>query len=149
MNSVQESSLGWSERFDAVRERSVQLAAPLSAEDCCVQTMPDVSPTKWHLAHTSWFFESFLLKPRFEGYAEFHEHFGVLFNSYYEGYGPQHPRPSRGHLSRPSLEQVLAYREHVDAGMQELARRRGARSGSCCRSSSSGCSTRSSIRSCC
>lgn len=101
-----------------VRQRTMHLIAPLSAEDCAIQTMPDVSPTKWHLAHTSWFFETFLLIPHLPGYTMFDEQFGYLFNSYYEAVGPRHARPHRGHLSRPSLESVLAYRQHVDAAMR-------------------------------
>lgn len=107
-------------RYASIRQQSLEIAAPLSAEDCCVQTMPDVSPTKWHLAHTTWFFESFVLDGRLEGYSLYAPAFQVLFNSYYEGYGPQHPRPRRGTLSRPSLGEVLAYRDQVDAGMREL-----------------------------
>ncbi|MBY0235410.1 MAG: DinB family protein, partial [Burkholderiaceae bacterium] len=82
-------------RFEAVRQQSLLLAAPLSAEDCCVQSMPEASPTKWHLAHTSWFFETFLLE-RFEaGFKPFHPAFRVLFNSYYNGVGDKHPRAQR------------------------------------------------------
>jgi ergothioneine biosynthesis protein EgtB len=82
--------------------------------------MPDVSPTKWHLAHTTWFFETFLLRAQDSGYAEFHPAFNYLFNSYYEGVGPRHPRPERGFLTRPSVEEILAYREHVDTAMARL-----------------------------
>ncbi|MGZ5034306.1 MAG: ergothioneine biosynthesis protein EgtB [Usitatibacter sp.] len=105
------------ERFLAVRGATQALAAPLSDEDCAIQSMPDASPVKWHLAHTTWFFETFILAdldPRREPY---HRAFRVLFNSYYNSVGEKHPRPQRGMLSRPSLGEVLAYRESVDAEM--------------------------------
>ena len=111
------------EMYRAVRRTTEQLAAPLSAEDCALQSMPDASPTKWHLAHTSWFFETFLLEPSLRAYRAFHPQFRVLFNSYYNAVGDKHPRPERGMLSRPSLEEVYAYRRHVDAAMLDwLAR---------------------------
>jgi hypothetical protein len=110
----------WLNRYAAVRRASVDLAAPLSAEDQVVQSMPDTSPTKWHLAHTTWFFETFLLKPHASGYVRFDERFGFLFNSYYEAVGARHPRPQRGLITRPSLDQVHAYRAHVDAAMTDL-----------------------------
>ena len=97
----------WRDRYAAVRSFSLQLAAPLSAEDQQIQSMPDVSPTKWHLAHVTWFFETFLLSPRLAGYRPFDAAYGFLFNSYYEQVGERHPRPRRGLLSRPSLEEVL------------------------------------------
>ncbi|WP_254062829.1 ergothioneine biosynthesis protein EgtB [Caulobacter sp. S45] len=106
------------ERFVEVRRGSERLAAPLSAEDQLAQSMPDASPTKWHLAHTTWFFETFILKPR--GYAAFDPAFGYLFNSYYEALGARQPRPERGLLTRPSSAEVMAYRRHVDAAMIEL-----------------------------
>ena len=96
-------------RFLEVRRRTDLLAEPLSAEDCQVQSMPDASPTKWHLAHTSWFFETFVL----EG-APFDPSFEYLFNSYYEAVGPRHPRSARGLLSRPSLDDVRRYRRRID-----------------------------------
>lgn len=108
------------DRFQAVRAHSLALAAPLSAEDQCIQSMPDASPTKWHLAHTTWFFETVLLQPHAEGYRVFDAAFAYLFNSYYEALGPRHPRPQRGLLTRPSLEQVHAYRRHVDEAVQAL-----------------------------
>ena len=108
------------QRFARVRAHSVALASRLSAEDQCVQSMPDASPIKWHLAHTSWFFEAVVLVPHARGYQAFDSRFFHLFNSYYESLGPRHPRPQRGLLTRPSLEQVHAYREHVDAAMQRL-----------------------------
>jgi ergothioneine biosynthesis protein EgtB len=104
--------------YAAVRAHSEALAAPLSAEDCTIQSMPDASPVKWHLAHTSWFFETVILSQR-PGYKPFDPRFAFLFNSYYEALGPRHPRPRRGLLTRPSLEQVMAYRRHVDAAMAE------------------------------
>ncbi len=106
--------------YAAVRTRTLDLTQPLSAEDQLVQSMPDVSPTKWHLAHMSWFFETFLLAPALPGYQPFHELFGFLYNSYYEAVGPRWSRPERGLLSRPSLDEVLAYRRHVDDGMARL-----------------------------
>ncbi|PJI97959.1 ergothioneine biosynthesis protein EgtB [Acidovorax sp. 69] len=104
-------------RYVDVRNRSVALAAPLSAEDCGAQSMPDASPTKWHLAHTTWFFETFVLESHEPGFAPFAPAFRVLFNSYYNGVGAKHPRPQRGLLTRPSLDEVLAYRADVDARM--------------------------------
>jgi ergothioneine biosynthesis protein EgtB len=106
--------------FQAVRQRSLQLAAPLSNEDCCAQSMPDASPVKWHLAHTTWFFETFILEAREAGFSPFHPAFRVLFNSYYNGVGAKHPRAQRGLLTRPSLDEVKAYRADVDARMLRL-----------------------------
>ncbi|HWE98324.1 MAG TPA: ergothioneine biosynthesis protein EgtB [Caulobacteraceae bacterium] len=108
------------ERFRAVRAASLARAAPLSAEDQQAQSMPDASPTKWHLAHVTWFFETFLLTPFLPGYRVFDPAFVYLFNSYYEAVGPRHPRPARGLITRPGLERVLAYRAHVDAAMERL-----------------------------
>ncbi|WP_225785173.1 ergothioneine biosynthesis protein EgtB [Xenophilus sp. Marseille-Q4582] len=105
-------------RCRAVRARSLALAAPLSEEDQGLQSMPDASPTKWHLAHTTWFFEALLLAREASGYALFNRHWHYLFNSYYEALGPRHPRAQRGLLSRPSLAEVMAWRTHVDEGMQ-------------------------------
>ena len=107
-------------RYRLVRAASDALAAPLSPEDCQVQSMPDASPTKWHLAHTSWFFETFLLAPNMPGYQPFDADYAVLFNSYYVGVGERHPRPERGLLSRPSLDEVRAYRHHVNQAMLRL-----------------------------
>jgi ergothioneine biosynthesis protein EgtB len=101
-------------RLRAVREHTLALAAPLSAEDQCVQSMPDASPTKWHLAHTSWFFEAVVLAPHAPGFRPADPRYAELFNSYYESLGPRHPRPQRGLLTRPSLHEVHAYRAHVD-----------------------------------
>ena len=103
-------------RYRAVRARSLQLAAPLSAEDAMVQSMPDASPAKWHLAHTTWFFERFVLGAR-DGYRPVDPQWDYLFNSYYQSVGPMHARPQRGLISRPSLEAVRAYRDEVDARM--------------------------------
>ncbi len=106
--------------FSAVRGASVELAAPLSVEDCVAQSMPDASPVKWHLAHTTWFFETFILE-RFEaGFKPFDPAFRVLFNSYYNGVGEKFTRAQRGLLTRPSLVEVLAYRQNVDARMLKL-----------------------------
>jgi ergothioneine biosynthesis protein EgtB len=107
-------------RFHEVRAASLALAAPLSAEDQCIQSMPDASPTKWHLAHTTWFFETVLLQPHAAGYQPFDTRFHYLFNSYYEALGPRHPRPQRGLLTRPSVDEVHAYRRHVDEAVLAL-----------------------------
>jgi len=105
-------------RFQSVRARSAALAAPLSDADATVQSMPEASPAKWHLAHTSWFFETFVLRDHVPGYRAFDDQFGYLFNSYYEAEGPRHPRPHRGLLTRPDLPTVHAYRAHVDAAVE-------------------------------
>src|SRR5271156_4148912 len=104
--------------YGDVRAHSEALARPLSAEDCLLQSMPDASPVKWHLAHTSWFFETVILAAR-PGYRPFDPRLAYLFNSYYEALGPRHPRPRRGLLARPTLDEVYDYRAHVDAGMAE------------------------------
>ena len=106
-------------RFEAVRARTAALAAPLSAEDAMVQSMPDASPAKWHLAHTTWFFERFVLGAR-AGYAPVEPRWDFLFNSYYNSVGPMHARPRRGLLSRPTFEEVLAYREAIAARVLRL-----------------------------
>ena len=93
---------------------------PLSPEDCCAQSMPDASPVKWHLAHTTWFFETFVLEKHEENFAPFHPAFRVLFNSYYNAIGDRHPRPQRGMLTRPSLVDVRAYREDVDDRLRRV-----------------------------
>ncbi|MCF7751604.1 ergothioneine biosynthesis protein EgtB [Bacillus subtilis subsp. subtilis] len=100
-------------RYASIRARSVALASPLSAEDAMVQSMPDASPAKWHLAHTTWFFERFVLASQ-AGYLPFNAAWHYLFNSYYQSIGPAHARPQRGLLSRPSLDEVLHYRAVVD-----------------------------------
>ncbi len=115
-------------RYGDVRALTERLRAPLSAEDCQAQSMDDASPTKWHLAHTSWFFETFVLEAGWPGYQPFHPEFRVVFNSYYQQVGPQHPRPQRGLLTRPSLDEVLAYRAHVDRHVLELLGRANGRS---------------------
>jgi ergothioneine biosynthesis protein EgtB len=104
-------------RFAAVRAFTHTLCEPLSPEDCCIQSMPSASPTRWHLAHTSWFFETFLLKTD-PAYRVFDEHYEVLFNSYYNSVGEQFPRAQRGLLSRPSLAEVYEYRRHVDEAVE-------------------------------
>ena len=107
-------------QFESVRRRSQSLAEPLTDEDCTAQSMPDASPVKWHLAHTTWFFETFILE-RFEhGFTPFDPAFRVLFNSYYNGVGDKHPRAQRGLLTRPTMEQVKAYRASVDRRMTHL-----------------------------
>ncbi|NNG23438.1 ergothioneine biosynthesis protein EgtB [Telluria aromaticivorans] len=106
--------------YARVRGRSLEIAGPLSDEDCCAQSMPDASPIKWHLAHTTWFFETFILEPHEAGFAPFHPAFRVLFNSYYNGVGAKHPRPQRGLLTRPSLDEVRAYRADVDRRIAQL-----------------------------
>ncbi len=104
----------------ATRAASEAICAGLLPEDCAIQSMPSVSPLKWHLAHTSWFFEQFLLVPRLPDYQVFHPLFEHLFNSYYYTKGQMHPRAERGLLSRPSMDEVLGYRAHVDAGIKAL-----------------------------
>jgi len=106
-------------RYRSIRRTTLGLAAPLSAEDCALQSMPDASPVKWHLAHTTWFFETFLLERR-SHYRPFDPAYRVLFNSYYNAVGDRHPRAERGMLSRPALDRVLAYRDHVDRAVLAL-----------------------------
>lgn len=108
------------EQFLSTRQVTRALAAPLSAEDCAIQSMPDTSPVKWHLAHTTWFFETFVLAPHQRAYRPLEPAYRMLFNSYYHAVGDRHPRPERGMLTRPGLEQVLAYRDHVDEAMLKL-----------------------------
>jgi ergothioneine biosynthesis protein EgtB len=100
--------------YHSVRKRTDQLCEPLACDDYMIQSMPDASPVKWHLAHTTWFFETFLLTPHQTHYRPFHPQYGVLFNSYYEAVGPRWPRPQRGLLSRPTVEEVYRYRKYVD-----------------------------------
>jgi ergothioneine biosynthesis protein EgtB len=105
------------ERLFATRKLTLDLAAPLSDADATIQPFPDASPAKWHLAHTNWFFETFVLRDHAAGYQLFDERWPFLFNSYYEGEGPRHARPRRGMLSRPSLDEIRAYRAHVDEAL--------------------------------
>ena len=119
------ASKGLLERFQAVRNCSVQLIAPLNPEDLCLQGMADASPPKWHLGHTTWFFEQFLLRPQLErglhlAYDPAPATWGFLFNSYYDAVGARHPRPQRGLLSRPSLGEVLGWRQRLDRAVQAL-----------------------------
>ena len=104
--------------FQQVRQATETWAHHLSDEDQCIQSMPDASPTKWHRAHTTWFFEQFVLVPHAAGYRVFDPDFCFLFNSYYEAVGPRHPRPSRGLLTRPPVSRITAYRRHVDAAIE-------------------------------
>ena len=108
------------ERYRAVRERSLEICAPLATDDYQVQPMADASPPKWHLAHITWFFETFILLDQVKGYRSFQSGFEKLFNSYYQGIGRPYPRHNRGHLSRPTLEEVFAYRAAVDSAMFDL-----------------------------
>ena len=98
------------ERLSATRKLTLDLAAPLSDADATIQPFPDASPAKWHLAHTTWFFETFILRDHVPGYRPFDEQFAYLFNSYYEAEGERHARPKRGMLSRPSLDEVRDWR---------------------------------------
>ncbi len=116
-----ETSVDPAARFGTVRTRSLIFAARITAEDQQVQSMPDASPTKWHLAHTTWFFETFILKND-PAYRVFDEAYDYLFNSYYEAVGPRHPRAERGLITRPSLADVHTWRAHVDAAMIDLIR---------------------------
>src|SRR6202790_768709 len=101
---------GLAHRYETIRAHTEALSAPLSGEDQCVQSMPDASPAKWHRAHTTWFFEQFVLLPHARGYRPFDPDFSFLFNSYYDSVGARHPRPQRGLLTRPSAEAVTCYR---------------------------------------
>ena len=114
-----------SDRYLSVRGLTLSLIADLQPEDTVVQSMPDVSPTKWHLAHVSWFFERFVLEPQLRGYRRFNERYHFLFNSYYYTAGNMHARPKRGLLSRPTLSEIIDYRHHVDTAMLELLQARG------------------------
>lgn len=115
-----EAEASVADRYAALRAGTERLAEPLSPEDQCVQSMPDASPAKWHRAHTTWFFETFVLKPHVEGYEGFDPDFAYLFNSYYLAAGPRHARPRRGMLTRPATARVTAYRAHVDRAMTAL-----------------------------
>ncbi len=110
----------WLKAFQAVRAETERRAALLSAEDQVVQSMPDASPTKWHRAHVTWFFEQFLLRPHAKNYRVFDERFAFLYNSYYISAGPRQARPQRGLITRPSIDEVAAYRAHVDDAVTQL-----------------------------
>lgn len=112
--------MDWLSRYRAVRARTVGLTSALSEADQTAQSMPDASPAKWHLAHTTWFFETFVLAPHLPGYTAFHPQYAFLFNSYYIQAGPRFVRAERGLLTRPPLADVLYYRAHVDAAMTRL-----------------------------
>src|SRR5210317_1378874 len=114
-----------STQYRRVRELSEKLVATLAPEDTVVQSMPDVSPTKWHLAHVTWFFERFVLEAFAPGYRRFNDDYDFLFNSYYYTAGQMHARPKRGLLSRPTLAEVLRYRAHVNEHMSHLLEERG------------------------
>ncbi len=114
------------DRYLSVRSYTERLAEALTAEDQCVQSMPDASPVKWHRAHTTWFFEEFLLASDQANYRPYNKDFRFLFNSYYEQVGPRHPRPFRSLLTRPAAQEIGAYRTHVDAAMQDLLAKPGA-----------------------
>ena len=118
--SVDEARGAWVQAFRSVRAETEARAAPLSAEDQIVQSMADASPTKWHRAHVTWFFEQFLLVPHDPSYKIFDQRFPFLFNSYYVAAGPRHARPQRGLITRPNGEDVTAYRAHVDAAVERL-----------------------------
>ena len=107
-------------RFRAVRNITARLCDPLSAEDCAAQSMADASPAKWHLAHTTWFLETFVIKPALPNYKPHHPRFEVLFNSYYNAVGEQYSRPDRGLLTRPSFEEILEYRAVIETLVSEL-----------------------------
>src|SRR5690348_8601605 len=111
--------------FDNVRDTTSMLCDPLAPEDTVAQSMPDASPAKWHLAHTTWFFEEFVLGHFSPRYRRFREGWDYLFNSYYQTVGPMHARPRRGLLTRPTLDEVRDYRAHVDAAMRRLLAQRG------------------------
>ena len=113
------------QRFEEVRQKTLAIATPLEPEDMVVQTMPDVSPTKWHLAHVTWFFETFVLRAFVPGFEPVDPRYHYLFNSYYDTVGKMHPRPERGLLSRPTVAEILAYRRAIDAGIVDLLDRLG------------------------
>ena len=118
-------------RYARIRAHSVNLAKPLSEEDCCVQSMPDASPVKWHLAHTTWFFETFVLEKYEESFRPFLPAFRVMFNSYYNGVGEKHPRPHRGLLTRPALHEIMLYRKKVNERMEKIFTQFGDDEGFC------------------
>lgn len=120
LHEYRESAEELAEHYRAVRAFTEYLCEPLVTEDYVVQSMPDASPAKWHLAHTSWFFETFVLKAARPDYTSAHPEYAYLFNSYYNAVGPMYPRAARGMISRPSVEEVYSYRREVDRQMQEL-----------------------------
>jgi hypothetical protein len=111
------------ERFADTRRRTIALCAPLTPEDMMVQSSPEASPTKWHVAHTAWFFESFVLTPFLTGYRIFNADFPWLFNSYYEGFSAIPEKRLRSSFSRPAIAEILRYREHVDEAVERLLER--------------------------
>lgn len=115
-----EKGLTLIDRFLSIRKHTEDICAPLKLEDYVVQPVVDVSPPKWHLAHTTWFFENFILSPNFKGYKEFHPDFNFLFNSYYESQGKRWMRTDRGNITRPGVEEVYAYRKHVNEAMKQF-----------------------------
>ena len=116
-NPLSDSPEPLGERLERARALTLALAEPLSDADATIQPFPDASPAKWHLAHTTWFFETFTLREHVPAYTPFDERFAFLFNSYYEAAGPRHERSKRGMVSRPTLDEVRAYRAHVDAAL--------------------------------
>src|SRR5271154_1513289 len=123
--STTTDSAALAECYRAVRRCTEALCEPLASEDYVIQSMPDASPVKWHLAHTTWFFETFLLGPHLPGYRPFHPQFRSLFNSYYQSVGPRWPRAQRGLLSRPTAVEVFGYRAYVDKHVVRLLRAAG------------------------
>lgn len=123
VSQVSPESESWAERYARIRRQTEALCRPLHTEDYVVQSMPDVSPTKWHLAHVSWFFETFVLREAVDDYHVFDASYEYLFNSYYNRIGPQHPRPERGLLTRPTVREIFDYRAHVDAHMRAALER--------------------------
>src|SRR5712691_4804913 len=118
--SLDEARGFWTQAFRRVRAETEARAAHLSVEDQIVQSMADASPTKWHRAHVTWFFEQFLLTPHDPSYRIFDERFPFLFNSYYVAAGPRHARPNRGLVTRPNGEEVAGFRAHVDTAVEQL-----------------------------
>ncbi len=117
---IKDNGLDLQTTYASIRKHSVQICKPLKTEDYVVQPIVDVSPPKWHLGHSTWFFETFILKPYHKGYKEFDPNFNYVFNSYYESVGARVVRTDRGNLSRPSVEEVYKYRSHVDEAMHEF-----------------------------
>src|ERR687887_355169 len=114
---------GLLQQYQKVRCFTERICQPLCPEDYVVQSMPDVSPTKWHLAHVSWFFETFILGPNVPGYTSLHPQYTYLFNSYYNAIGERHCRPKRGLISRPTVREVYAYRAYVDQHVLQMLER--------------------------